>query len=101
MAPCTRAFSLSSESISTEAFAKPAVVFLSAGSTLVTPEQAAAYVHAQSVAATATIESMKADNCMRQHRGEYPAYGEESFLAVIDEYGIHHNAIITIFQGAS
>jgi hypothetical protein len=66
-----------------------------------TPEQAAAYVYAQAVAASAAIESMKAENFMREQQGLAQAYGEQAFYDIINEYGIHHNAIITIFQGAS
>ena len=60
-----------------------------------TPEQSAAYVLAQAIAASAEIESMKAANWMREMKGETIAYGEKDFLDVIDKYGLHHNAVIT------
>ncbi len=44
-----------------------------------TPEQKAAYVFAQSVAAMAEIEAMKAANQMREMNGHTIAYGEEAF----------------------
>ena len=62
-----------------------------------TPEQSAAFVFANGVAAMAEIEAMKAENRQREI-GE--AYGREDFLAVIDQYGIHHNAVLSTFQEA-
>ena len=62
-----------------------------------TPEQSASFVFANSVAALAEIQSMVADNTFRQQKGETVAYGEEAFLAVIEKYGIHYNAILEIF----
>ncbi|MEA3242868.1 MAG: hypothetical protein U9Q19_05430 [Pseudomonadota bacterium] len=63
-----------------------------------TPEQAAAYVHAQAVAATAAIESMKAANTLREMQGKTIAYDEQAFLSVLEQYGLHHNAVMTTFQ---
>ena len=34
---------------------------------------------------------MLAENRMREIAGMSPAYGEDAFLRLIDEYGIHHN----------
>lgn len=65
---------------------------------MMTDVQKAAYVFAQAVAAMAEIESMKAANWMREDQGKTIAYGEEAFLAVIEEYGIHHNATTGLFQ---
>ena len=64
-----------------------------------TPEQSAAYVYAQSVCALAEIEAMKALNMQRAACGHSMAYVEEAFLAVIDKYGISHNAVLTTFGG--
>lgn len=66
-----------------------------------TPEQAASYVYAQSVAAMAEIEGMKAMNEERRMQGYSIAYDEQSFLDVIQSYGLHHNAIVTTFQKAT
>jgi hypothetical protein len=65
-----------------------------------TPEQAAAYVHAQAVAAQIEMEAMKAENRRREDQGKSLAYGEEEFASLIDKYGLHHNAVITIFNNA-
>lgn len=62
-----------------------------------TPEQQAAYINAQAVAASAELEAMKAANWMREMQGHTIAYGEEAFLALIDKYGLHHNAVLTTF----
>lgn len=63
-----------------------------------TPEQGAAYVFAQSVAALAEIEAMKAANAHREMQGYSQAYDEGSFFAVIEKYGLHHNAILINFE---
>jgi len=65
-----------------------------------TLEQSAAYVHAKSVAAQAEIEAMKAANAYREMQGHTIAYDEESFLAIIDRYGLHSKAIMTLYGEA-
>ena len=64
-----------------------------------TPEQQAAYIFGQAVAAMIELESMKAMNLEREIRGESLAYPGESFLALIDKYGISHNAILMFYRG--
>lgn len=63
-----------------------------------TPEQKAAFVMAQAVAALARIESMKAENWMREMKGHTIAYGEAEFANVENEYMIGHNAVINFFR---
>jgi hypothetical protein len=63
-----------------------------------TPEQKASYIFAQAVCAMVEIEAMKAENKYREMRQETIAYDEHSFMAVIEEHGIHHNAILKFFQ---
>jgi len=63
-----------------------------------TDEQRAAYIQAQTVSALAEIEGMKAANKYREMRGETIAYNEDSFYAVVDKYGISHNAICSFFS---
>jgi len=63
-----------------------------------TDEQKAAYVNAQTACALAEIEGMKAENWMRERRGQTIAYGEEEFLAVPIKYGLHHNDTIGLFH---
>ncbi len=57
-----------------------------------------AYVNAQVACALIEMESMKAKNQWRKHQQESPAYGEEAFLAVINKYGIHHNAVLEVMR---
>lgn len=63
-----------------------------------TPEQKAAYIFAQAVAAMADIEAMKAMNTERERNGYALAYDENAFFAVADRYVISHNAILNLFQ---
>jgi hypothetical protein len=62
-----------------------------------TSEQQAAYVIAQSVAASIECEGMKAENRVREARVESPAYVEDDFLRLIDRYGLHSNAVLNWF----
>ncbi len=64
---------------------------------IITPEQSASFVFANSVAAFAEIQGMVAENTFREQKGETVAYGEEAFLAVIEKYGIHHNAVLSLY----
>ena len=63
-----------------------------------TPEQKAAYVHAQSVAAQAQIEAMKARNHECGTRYESNSYTMDDFMEVITSYGLNHNALIEFFK---
>ena len=64
-----------------------------------THEQKAAYVFAQSVCALAEIEGMRAENARQACCNEPPAYGQEDFDAVIEEYDISHFGVVKFFQG--
>jgi len=61
-------------------------------------QQKAAYVFAQAVCALAEIEGMKAENRQREYCGNAMAYADSDFLAVIEKYGIHHNAVCGLFN---
>jgi len=63
-----------------------------------TPEQEASYVNSQTACALIRMEGMKAENEFRQQQGLTIAYDEAAFLAVIEEYGIHHNAVVSMFR---
>lgn len=63
-----------------------------------TSEQQAAYVIAQAACAMAEILGMQAENQMRAHRGETPAYGEEAFIAVMHRNCIGHNDVLGMFR---
>jgi hypothetical protein len=64
-----------------------------------TPEQQAAYVIAMAACVTAETAAMQAENQQRSHRGEAVAYNEQAFTDLINRYGIHHNAILSMFHG--
>jgi len=40
------------------------------------------------------VAAMQAENDMRRHRGETPAYGEEAFLKIIENNGLGHNQTV-------
>ncbi len=52
------------------------------------------YIQSQVACALIEMEAMKAANVEREQRGESLAYDEAAFMAIIDKYGIHHNAVI-------
>lgn len=64
-----------------------------------TDEQKAAYVIAQAMCAGAEVAGMQAENHWRLSRGEALAYREDAFAAIADKYGIHHNAVLSLFHG--
>ena len=53
-----------------------------------------AYVMSMTAAASARIEAMKAANAERADRGFAQAYNEAAFEQVIEEFGLHHNAVL-------
>jgi hypothetical protein len=65
-----------------------------------TVEETVAYVHSQTACALIELEAMKAENAYRAMRGETQAYSEQAFSDLIVHYGIHHNAVIGLFQDA-
>lgn len=62
------------------------------------PEQQAAYVMAMAAAVMAETAAMQAANQQEIHIGKPPIYGETTFRALIDSYGIHHNAVLAMFR---
>jgi hypothetical protein len=63
-----------------------------------TEQQAAAYVFSMAVCAQAEIAALQARNASYQDSGT--PVGPDEFIAVIEKYGIHHNAVLTTFQNA-
>ena len=43
------------------------------------------------VQAEIRMNAMIAENKLRESKGESPAYGENEFMAIIEDFGIHHN----------
>lgn len=63
-----------------------------------TREEAITYVQAQTACALIECESMKVANTERERAGYALAYPEDAFSALIDQYGISHNAVLQLFQ---
>lgn len=63
-----------------------------------TPEQAAAFIHAQAVAALSEIEAMKAANYTREQQGHTHAYGEDAFRQIQSDYVITHNSVLDVLH---
>ena len=63
-----------------------------------TPEQTASYVNSQAACALIEMQGMIAANQFRMQQGLTIAYDEKAFFALIDQYGISHNAVITQFS---
>lgn len=59
--------------------------------------QQAAYVQAQATAALIEALGMVADNMQKQALGQPPSYDKMHFDALIDQYGLGHNAVLTTF----
>lgn len=60
--------------------------------------QKAAYIMAQAAAALIELEAMKQANRDRESRGEGPAYDEEAFLKLHEQYCLHHNPVLSLFH---
>ena len=61
-------------------------------------EQRIAYINAMIVCAQIECAGMVAENKQREVTGMSMAYVEDAFIALLDKYGINHNAIISFFQ---
>ena len=59
----------------------------------------AAYIMSQVACMNAEVSGMVAENQCRLQRGEAVAYTEDSFVALIDHYGLSHNAVLIMLQG--
>lgn len=63
-----------------------------------TDEQKAAFVIAQATELNARILGMVAENMQRKHLHQAMAFVQEDFEAVLREYALTHNSLITFFQ---
>ena len=61
---------------------------------MLTPEQQAAFVMARSACAMITAMGMAAENDQRKALGQSMAYQDTDFQALIDQFGISHNAAL-------
>jgi hypothetical protein len=60
-----------------------------------------AFLNSQVACALIEAASMTAENMIRWHRDEAMAYNDAAFLALIDKYGISHNAALTTLDHLS
>jgi len=66
---------------------------------LPTPDIQAAYINAQSTCALIEMNSMIAENRLRELQQESPAYGEAEFLKLMGKYTISNDAMIDLIGG--
>ena len=62
-------------------------------------EQRFIYTEAILLQAKIELEGMIAENQMREHLGQSPAYVEADFISLRDRHGIHHNGVLTNLYG--
>lgn len=62
-----------------------------------TDEQKAAFVMAQAACVNAMVAAYQAVNDNKRHLGQPPVYGKQDFEALIEQYGVHHNAVVGMF----
>ena len=61
-------------------------------------EQKAAYVNGMAIGGLIEAFGMMSDNMQRQYKGEAMAYDEKAFYKLMENRGLHHNAIIGLFR---
>ncbi len=62
-------------------------------------QQSAAYVFAMAIGGLIEALGMQAANQERLSNCQAIAYDEAAFQKVVDERGLHHNSVLTIFHG--
>ena len=58
----------------------------------------AAIINARVMEAHVTMEAMRTANICALHKGEAPTFDGSSFRDIIEDKGIHHNAIHTLLE---
>ena len=59
--------------------------------------QQASYIISMAIGGMIEAMGMQAENQDRLSKGETIAYNDEAFQKVVDNRGLHHNAILTFF----
>ena len=67
--------------------------------TTMTPEQQAAFIHAQAACAMIECAGMQAANRHAELSGQHPPYGHQDFLNIMKSCLVGHNEVLTFFQG--
>jgi hypothetical protein len=57
------------------------------------------YINSMATCAMIRAMGMQAENRFCEAHDETPIYREKDFNALIEEYGIHHNAVLTQMRG--
>jgi len=60
--------------------------------------QEAAYIMGMAVGGLIEALGMMSDNMQRQYKGEAMAYDEKAFYKLMEDRGLHHNAIVGLFR---
>ena len=63
-----------------------------------TTEEKVAFINSQIACANIEAMGMVAENMQRASLGHSMAYDDSAFAALIDQYGISHNAVLVYFQ---
>lgn len=63
-----------------------------------TPEQAVAFIKAQTISAQAELLAMMAANREREAAGYALAYDEDAFRSVPENFGITYNQVVEFFR---
>jgi len=58
----------------------------------------AVYIQSQIACAMITAMAMGAENKQREMNGESLAFRERDFLALLDEYKLHHNDVVSMLK---
>ncbi len=67
---------------------------------MATVEATATYVNSQVACAMIEAMGMQAENMQRDALGNSMAYDEDAFMRLLEKYGIHHNAVVTMLGDA-
>ena len=57
------------------------------------------YVQGRIMAAEIEMQAMIVENKMREMNNLGPAYDEAAFMNLLNEYGLHHNTLLTEIVG--
>jgi hypothetical protein len=63
-----------------------------------TPEQQAAYITAMAACVVAEVAAMQAENTASIAAKAQPNWNGDDFRAVLDKYGAHHNAVMSVLR---
>ena len=68
------------------------------GERVMNESQEAAYIMGMAVGGLIEAFGMMSDNMQRHYKGEAMAYDEKAFYKLMEDRGLHNNAIVSFFQ---